>query len=94
MRRFGLGLIAALVVLAVGCSGGGDSKKFPDEVRKNFLETCTTSGANQKQCNCTLEKLEEKYNVEQFRELERRIAAGDASAEAEIAPFVSACRNA
>jgi hypothetical protein len=93
MRRIATCLIAALVVVSVACDGG-DSKKYPDEVRKNFLDTCTTSGANEKQCRCALEKLEGKFSLQQFQDLEKRITAGDASAEAEIAPLVTQCRNA
>ena len=93
MRRVAACLIAALVLISAGCSGG-DSKKYPEEVRKNFLETCTTSGANDKQCNCALEKLEAKFTLEQYQDLNRRIVAGEAAAEAELSPLVSECRNA
>jgi hypothetical protein len=95
--RFGrivLGTLGAFaVVAAVACNGGNDNK-FPDDLRKSFLETCTGSGSSSKQCECALEKLEGKYNTQQFRDLERRITSGDASAEAEIGPIASACRDA
>jgi hypothetical protein len=91
--RIVLGTAGALAIVAsVACSGGNDHK-FPDDVRKSFIETCTQSGANDKQCNCALDKLEAKYSVQQFRDLERRITSGDASAEAEIAPIATACRD-
>jgi hypothetical protein len=100
-RRFGMRagpiVIAAVAALAmltsVACSGGNDNK-FPDDLRKSFIETCTGSGSSSKQCDCALEKLEDKYSAQQFRDLERRITSGDASAEAEIAPIASACRDA
>ena len=83
---------AAAVVASVACSGGNDNK-FPDDLRKSFLDTCTGAGANEKQCKCALEKIEAKYSAQQFRDLERRITSGDASAEAEIAPIASSCRD-
>ena len=92
MRRAIVGALALLVVVvSVGCSGG-DSKKYPDEVRRNFLETCTQSGGSQKQCDCALEKLEGKFSLQQFQDIEKRITSGDAAAEAEIAPLVTQCR--
>ena len=94
MRRFVLGAVGlAMIALSVACFGGGDNgNKYPDEVRKNFLKTCSESGGNDKQCNCAIEKLEAKYKLKEFQDLEKRITSGDASAEAEIAPVVTACR--
>jgi len=95
MRRFVVGVVSlAMIGLSVACFGGGDDNgnKYPDEVRKNFLKTCSESGGNDKQCNCALGKLEEKYKLKDFQDLEKRITSGDASAEAELAPVVAACR--
>jgi hypothetical protein len=96
MRRFFVGAVGVFAIaLSVACSGGGGEdkgNKYPDEVRKNFLATCKDSGGNDKQCNCALEKLEAKYKLNEFQELEKRITSGDASAEAELAPVVASCR--
>ena len=93
MRRFLVGAVGLLaVVLSVACSGGDNGNKYPDEVRKNFLGSCTQSGGNDKQCNCALGKLEEKYKLKEFQDLEKRITSGDASAEPELAPVVASCR--
>ena len=93
MKRFVVGAVGVLAVaLSVACSGGDNGNKFPDEVRKNFLTSCTQSGGNDKQCNCALEKLESKYKVKEFQDLEKRITSGDATAESELAPVVAACR--
>ena len=94
MRRFVVGVVGVwAIALAVACSGGDDNgNKYPDDVRKNFLTTCTQSGGNDKQCNCALGKLEEKYKLKEFQDLEKRITSGDASAEAELSPIVGACR--
>lgn len=94
MRRFFVGAVGlAMIALSVACFGGGDNgNKYPDEVRKNFLGSCTQSGGNDKQCNCALEKLEGKYKLKEFQDLEKRITSGDASAESELAPVVASCR--
>lgn len=93
--RFGrLALSLAMVVVvaaSVACSGG-DDKKYPDEVRKSFLSTCAASNGSEKQCGCALEKLEAKYSLKQFQDLEKRITSGDATAETELGPIVSSCR--
>ena len=39
-----------------------------------------------------LAKFEEKYDLKQFQELEQKLVAGDAKAEAELQPVVNACR--
>src|SRR3954452_3815614 len=94
MRRFFVGVLGfSMIALSVACFGGGDNgNKYPDEVRKNFLKTCSESGGNDKQCNCAIEKLEAKYKLKEFQDLEKRITSGDATAETEIAPVVAACR--
>ena len=94
MRRLVLVAVSTFaVVVSVGCfGGGGDDNKYPNEVRKNFLTSCTQSGGNDKQCGCALEKLEGKYKLKEFQDLEKRITSGDASAESELAPVVAACR--
>ena len=90
--RLAMALVGSLVVVvSVACSGG-DSNKFPDEVRKSFLNTCKDSGANEKQCGCALEKLEAKYKLKEFQDLEKRITSGDSAAESELAPVVASCR--
>ena len=90
--RLGLSLMGAVAVVASVACSGGDSNKYPDDVRKNFMSSCTSSGGNDKQCTCALEKLEGKFSLKQFQELEKRITSGDASAESEVGPLVSACR--
>ena len=90
--RLVLSLVGAVVVVASVACSGGDGNKYPDEVRKNFMSSCTSSGGNDKQCTCALAKLEGKYSLKQFQDLEKRITSGDAAAESEIGPLVSACR--
>ena len=93
MRGFVVGVVGLLaVVVSVACSGGDNGNKYPDEVRKNFMGSCTQSGGNDKQCNCALEKLEGKYKLKEFQDLEKRITSGDSSAESELAPVVASCR--
>ena len=93
MRRFVVCAVgAAFVVLSVACSGGDNGNKYPDEVRKGFLNTCKDSGGNDKQCNCALEKIEGKYKLKEFQDLEKRITSGDSSAESELGPVVASCR--
>ena len=93
MRRFVVGAAGLMaVVLSVACNGGDNGNKYPDEVRKSFLGTCKDSGGSDKQCNCALEKLEGKYKLKEFQDLEKRITSGDSSAESELAPVVASCR--
>jgi hypothetical protein len=93
MRRCFVGAVGLLaVVLSLACSGGDNGNRFPDDVRRGFLNTCKDSGGSEKQCTCALEKLEAKYRLKEFQDLERRITSGDAAAEAELAPVVASCR--
>jgi hypothetical protein len=93
MRRFLVTVVGvAAFALTVACSGGDSGNKYPEEVRKSFLNTCKDSGGNDKQCGCALEKLEGKYKLKEFQDLEKRITSGDSAAEGELAPVVASCR--
>jgi hypothetical protein len=86
-REWLAGLGAAFVLLAASCGGGGD--KFPDEVRRNFMNSCTSSGGTNEQCACSLEAFEKKYSVEEFEKLEEDLTAGRRANE--VAEIVVAC---
>ena len=92
LRRLTVITAMLVVVISAACGGGDDGNKFPEAVRKNVLSSCTSSGGSDKQCTCALDRLEKKYNLKQFEELEKRITSGDSRAEAELEPVIRECR--
>ena len=73
MRILSLGL-GVLLAFSIAC-GGGD-RKYPAEVRSNFLNSCSSSGGSSSQCSCALEAIEKKYSLDDFVKLESRITQG------------------
>ena len=82
----------AFVALAVACGGGdgdGGDRNYPDQVRNNYMTSCTRSGGTQEQCRCTLEAVEAKYNLDEFTQLEQDIAKGQRFEE--LTSIVTGC---
>lgn len=79
-------LIAVVVYLATKSDSGGDSSKageaYPEQVRENFLTSCSTSSNGQDAyCECVLTEAEAKYSMEEFAALEERFSNGAAQDE-------------
>ena len=84
-----LSTILATAALAVaGCGddddggGGGESakagEKYPAEVRNNFLTSCDEQpNAPRSVCECSLEKIEEKYSIDEFEKIDAAQKEGE-----------------
>ena len=75
MRRVGLSLVAA--ALLAGCT-----QRWPEENREAFTRSCLASARKSKPeaperaladyCECTADKLERRFTLEQFEAIEQR----------------------
>lgn len=45
--------------------------RYPDEFRKNYIETCTNGSRDkiEAMCECTLREIEKKYTIDEFRKI-------------------------
>jgi hypothetical protein len=84
-----LGLLAALLLLAPLAGCGDDRHEYPPEVVKSFIENCEAR-ADERDCNCAIDKLREQYTYEQFQALEKRM--NDRAVMQEMATLVESCR--
>lgn len=74
----------------LACSGGGGTRDYSDEVRKNYLDACgLTSGQQDELCECTLEEIEERFTQEEFAEAERE---PDFVSDPRVQEAINACR--
>jgi hypothetical protein len=73
---------AGMVTVLAGCGGGGGGgEDFPPEVVNEFLASCEAQGTSREVCQCALDKLEDKYSIEEFREEAVKLSQGEASEE-------------
>ena len=49
---------------------------YPKEVADEFVKSCIGAGSNAKFCACMLEKVQDKYSLEEFSVIESKIDAG------------------
>ena len=80
--------IVVAVVLIAGVAGGlwvllgsGGGADYPASVTRSFLASCTQAGSSRAVCQCALDKLEEKYPLEEFTREAARFQRGEAAAE-------------
>ena len=86
MRRT-LTMTLAGLALALGACGdddGGGSEsskageKYPEEVRNNFLTSCDEQpNAPRSVCECSLEKIEAKYSLDEFEKIDKAQREGE-----------------
>lgn len=70
-------LLSLTFFLATSCGGNGDNKKqYPAELTQNFMNACTLNGGEQEMCSCLLEKIQEKYTLEEYSAIETKIQFG------------------
>ena len=82
------GLAVVLLFFAAACGSGGE-QRYPDEVRREYLDSCSAGGSEEAYCGCTLEFFEERYT---FAELEELIEAVDRSERLdEFLAVIAAC---
>jgi hypothetical protein len=69
--------IGATAMLALGrnddtgTSGISDTQHYPAAVESGFMTGCTTHGGNTDYCRCTLDHLEESYDLDEFADAAR-----------------------
>ena len=83
---------AALLLAACGdddksSGGGGDGggekssqagNKYPDQIRNNFLTSCDSQpNAPRAVCECALNKIEEKYSLDEFEKIDKAQREGE-----------------
>lgn len=92
------GALVALLVLAA-CRG---REAYPPDVVDRFLASCIAklpAGLEQQRdqfaasCRCMLDRIQEKYTVEEFYALEKRMADGSGNVQEELGPIVTDCRK-
>ena len=71
-------LVLGALVLVAACDRTKDV--YPPEVVDNFMQSCTRNAAK-RDCRCTLEALERRFDVEQFRGFEERMRRGEVPKE-------------
>ena len=90
-------LVALLVLFA--CRG---HVAYPPDVADGFLASCIAKlPAGQEQnrdlfaasCRCMLDRIQEKYTLEEFKALEKRMADGSGNVQEELGPIVADCRR-
>jgi hypothetical protein len=81
--------VVLLGLLAAAC-GGGPPNPYPDEVVQNFVTACRTS-APESVCTCSIDRIQRRFTLDEFREYEARLAQGDMPKE--LIDLVAACRG-
>jgi len=80
--------LAGLVLIAGACRKHGNA--YPPEVAENFMRACTVR-ASETACRCSLEEVERRYTLDQYRALEAGIGATK-KVPAELLDIIPACR--
>jgi len=89
-RRVALVVVAgALVGLVVALRHEPEpTYEYPPEVVDNFIGACRTR-APEEACRCAIDRLRDRFPWEEFRDMERRMGAGEMPAE--VAEAVRGC---
>jgi hypothetical protein len=68
-------LVLAGLLAAAACGERRDDV-YPAEVVRTFMDACTTRGSAAA-CRCTLDAIQRRFTVDEFRALEERARRGD-----------------
>jgi len=79
---------AGLLVLAAAC-GGASRDVYPPDVVDNFMRGCTARSAPAT-CRCALDKLQDRFSVDEFKGFESRLRQGEVPKE--MADAALSCR--
>jgi hypothetical protein len=67
-------LLLTFIITIFACNTKHD---YPSDVTQNFMNSCQmTSGGNQENCSCLLDKIQKKYTYEEFSAIEVKMQAG------------------
>jgi hypothetical protein len=69
----------AMSILLFSCNSSSKGKKYPDDVRNNFVNGCAGKLPPQYKgnCECMLEKIEQQYSLSDYAKIEADIKAGN-----------------
>lgn len=73
MKSYNALMTIGLLFSLTACDAVSDASKYlkqtkhyPDEVRLNFINSCSSAGESIKNCQCKLEVVESELSVEEF----------------------------
>jgi hypothetical protein len=84
------GLWGSLLVLAA-CGGHQSKAGYTADLRKSFVEDCTTTEVPSRLCGCFFDGLADDLPFDQFVLLDAKLADPSAEIPAEVADIVAAC---
>ncbi|HEX2086164.1 MAG TPA: hypothetical protein VHF89_10815 [Solirubrobacteraceae bacterium] len=66
--------------------------RYPDQIRENFMNSCEQSSNGQTAvCECSLEKIEEQYSLDEFKEIDEKQREEGGALPAEMQQIVEEC---
>lgn len=81
--------LAGVAVLA-GCSDDGEAEGYGPELRRDFVEECTSTGTAEDVCRCYYNSIEAEVPFDRYQQLELQIREGG-EVPADIADLAAAC---
>lgn len=63
---------------------------YPAEVAQNFINSCIQNGGNQEACTCLFNKVQERYSLQEFVQVEQASMASGKLPQ-EVSEFAAAC---
>ena len=74
-------VILAISLACIACSpsqpnGAAANGAYPQDVTDEFMKGCTKSGSGDQYCSCVFAKVQTKYSLEEFTEIEAKLKAG------------------
>lgn len=69
------GFVLAVATVLAACGSDTNKRDYPAEVRRNFLQACELSGGSADSCFCTLEEIEQRYDLAEFISAESSYSA-------------------
>jgi hypothetical protein len=86
--------VLTLIAIGVACGGDGENgngnrNSYPDEVRENFMSSCTSTGGSESQCTCAWDEIVATFSFEEFTEIENELSQGRGGEE--LQPIIEKC---
>lgn len=54
-----------------------EKEAYPQQVRDNYMRSCTSTGGTEKICKCVLDYVEARMSFQEFSEMEKNMTAGN-----------------
>jgi len=68
--------LAVILLLLAGACAREPANEYPADVVDNFIGACRTR-APEKTCRCAIDRLRDRFPWEEFRDIERKLGAGE-----------------